>query len=367
MKKRVLSALLVLCMACSMVSTVWATETNATSGAPEPASQTLNLDNEQPGGESGADSTSASSDSTDSTSASSDSTSSGSGSAASDATSDATSGEGDESAASSDSTAASDSTSSSSSASSDSSDSDADDPNAASSDVTGGESGTGTEEEDDPVAEEPSASPEPVPSQPNSAPAAAAPALQAETRATANTFHITWDNYFDVTVHYVDQYGSPIDYNFGCQDQTLTENKTLTFRNFVTVDKIETDTGTYTYDAAHYGSPNGSNVTSVSASQSSFMGTTTRKFDFGSVSLEHNTYPFIGGEGTKTADVYLVYNFEEFQPEELPEGALSIEETVAQDGMFTAVFEKGTLQDGDTVTYRWEVSRTGVQNTWQTV
>ena len=54
MKKRVLSALLVLCMACSMVSTVWATETNATSGAPEPASQTLNLDNEQSGNENGA-------------------------------------------------------------------------------------------------------------------------------------------------------------------------------------------------------------------------------------------------------------------------------------------------------------------------
>ena len=161
MKKRVLSALLVLCMACSMVSTVWATETNATSGAPEPASQTLNLDNEQSGNESGADSTGAPSDSTDSTSASSDSTSSGSSSAASDATSgavsDATSGEGDESAASSDSTAASDSTSSSSSASSDSSDSNADDPNAASSDVTGDESGTGAEEESDPVAEQPSA------------------------------------------------------------------------------------------------------------------------------------------------------------------------------------------------------------------
>lgn len=98
MKKRVLSALLVLCMACSMVSTVWATETNATSGAPEPASQTLNLDNEQSGNENGADSTGAPSDST---SASSDSTSSGSSSAASDATSGATSGEGDESAASS--------------------------------------------------------------------------------------------------------------------------------------------------------------------------------------------------------------------------------------------------------------------------
>ena len=101
MKKRVLSALLVLCMACSMVSTVWAEGTDATSGAPEPASQTLNLDNEQSGKESGADSTGAPSDSTDNTSASSDSTSSGSSSAASDAASDTTSGEGDESAASS--------------------------------------------------------------------------------------------------------------------------------------------------------------------------------------------------------------------------------------------------------------------------
>ena len=44
MKKRVLSALLVLCMACSMVSTVWATETNATSGAPEAASQAITVD-----------------------------------------------------------------------------------------------------------------------------------------------------------------------------------------------------------------------------------------------------------------------------------------------------------------------------------
>ena len=190
MKKRVLSALLVLCMACSMVSTVWATEINATSGAPEPASQTLNLDNGQPGDESGADSTGAPGDSTDSTSASSDNTSSGSSSAASDATSgavsDATSGEGDEGAASSDSTAASDSTSSSSSASSDSSDGDADEQDAASSDVTGDESGTGAEEENDPVAEQPGASSESVPSQPNRAPAAAAPALLAGATVTVD-------------------------------------------------------------------------------------------------------------------------------------------------------------------------------------
>lgn len=267
MKKRVLSALLVLCMACSMVSTVWATETNATSGAPEPASQTLNLDNEQSGDESGADSTGAPSDSTDSASASSDSTSSGSSSAASDATSDATSGEGDEGAASSDSTAASDSTSSSSSASSDSSDSDADEQDTASSDVTGDESGTGAEEENDPAVEQPGASPEPVPSQPNRAPAAAAPALQAETRATANTFHITWGDYFDVTVHYVDQNGSSIEHDFGCQDQRLNNGGSLTFSNFATESTFKTDTGTYTYEGAHYGSYNGGDVTSVSASQ----------------------------------------------------------------------------------------------------
>ena len=159
MKKRVLSALLVLCMACSMVSTVWATETNATSGAPEPASQTLNLDNEQPGDESGADSTGAPSDSTDSsTSASSDSTSSGSSSAASDAASDATSGEGDESAASSDSTAASDSTSSSSSASSDSADGEgtsapSDSEEASQPDGTTGEGETGEGQENASVTE----------------------------------------------------------------------------------------------------------------------------------------------------------------------------------------------------------------------
>ena len=377
MKKRILSALLVLCMACSMVSTVWATETNATSGAPEPASQTLNLDNEQSGDESGADSTGAPSDSTDSsTSASSDSTSSGSSSAASDAASDVISGEGDESAASSDSTAASDSTSSSSSASSDSSDSDADDPDAAGSDVTGDESGTGAGEESGPVDEQPGASSEPVPSQPNRAPAAAAPALPAETRATANTFHITWGDYFDVTVHYVDQYGSPIDYDFGCQNQTLTltENKTLTFRNFVTVDKIETDTGTYTYDAAHYNGYNGDTVSSVSASSESDWG-----LIFGT--YYHYYYTFSNGQrltytsggwnptsNTQTASIYLVYNYEEFQPEELPEDdAISIVETVAQDGMFTAVFEKGTLREGDTVTYTWEVSRNGVAGTWTPV
>lgn len=208
-----------------------------------------------------------------------------------------------------------------------------------------------------------------IPSQPNRAPAAP----QADTRATSNTFHITWGEYFDVTVHYVDQYGAPINYDFGCQDQTLTNGKRLTFSNFAAAGKIETATGTYTYDAAHYNGYNGDTISSVSASSESDWGVLVGTY-------YHYYYTFSNGQrltytsggwnptrNTQTADVYLVYNFEEFPPEELPEGALSIEDSVARDGVFTAVFEEGTLQDGDTVTYRWEVSRTGVQNTWQTV
>ena len=247
MKKRVLSALLVLCMACSMVSTVWATETNATSGAPEPASQTLNLDNGQPGDESGADSTGAPSDSTDSsTSASSDSTSSGSSSAASDATSDATSGEGDESAASSDSTAASDSTSSSSSASSDSSDSNADDPNVASSDVTGDESGTGAEEESAPVAEQPSAGPESAPSQLNSTPAAAPLAVESE-------FTAIWYSGRNpspkITVKLVDEQGKPV--RTDVSDQRFRSDSGFDLTEGVDNDLVPVIEG-YTYQSARY-------------------------------------------------------------------------------------------------------------------
>ena len=251
MKKRVLSALLVLCMACSMVSTVWATETNATSGAPEAASQTLNLDNGQPGDESGADSTGAPSDSTDSsTSASSDSTSSGSSSAASDATSgavsDATSGEGDESAASSDSTAASDSTSSSSSASSDSSDSDADDQDAASSDVTGDESGTGAEEESDLVTEQPSAGPESVPSQLNSAPEAAPLTVADEFTAT---WHSGKNTSPEITVKLVDEQGEPVQTDVS--DQRFSSDSGFDLTEGVDNDLVPVIEG-YTYQSARY-------------------------------------------------------------------------------------------------------------------
>ena len=310
MKKRVLSAILVLCMACGLVSTAWATDEVQAAPTPEPTAQTVTVDPVE---------ATVATDENAATPAP---------------------GEGEESEPPEETPAATE------------------DPAAA-------------EEPDASPApgEEPTPSPEPVPSQPNRAPAAP----QADTRATSNTFHITWGEYFDVTVHYVDQYGAPINYDFGCQDQTLTNGKRLTFSNFAAAGKIETATGTYTYDAAHYNGYNGDTISSVSASSESDWGVLVGTY-------YHYYYTFSNGQrltytsggwnptrNTQTADVYLVYNFEEFPPEELPEGALSIEDSVARDGVFTAVFEEGTLQDGDTVTYRWEVSRTGVQNTWQTV
>ncbi len=354
MKKRVLSALLVLCMACSMVSTVWAEGTNATSGAPEPASQTLNLDNEQSGDESGADGTGAPGDSTDNTSASSDSTSSGSSSAASDATSgavsDATSGEGDEGAASSDSTAASDSTSSSSSASSDSSDSDADDPDAAGSDVTGDESGTGAGEESGPVDEQPGASSESVPSQPNRAPAAAAPALQAETRATANEFKVYWQETWEgawwqpetgqeyVTVQLYNTDGGRITGNVA--DITLYDKENVDF-TAANANNVIPDIPGYRYTGAEYrrsSEGNWNTLISLKTTHSNVYG--SNKWCY-----------FINGDDNRhreTIDgdnLIVRLNYEET--------GLGIVDSVNTDGKFTARFTDPSITEGAEVTYTW--------------
>ena len=217
---------------------------------------------------------------------------------------------------------------------------------------------------------------------PNQAPAASAPeaandapaTLAAEPRATSNSFRITWNDYFDVTVYYVDQNGSSIEHDFACRDQTLTDGNNLTFSDFATQQTFETDTGTYTYTGAHYGSYNGGNVTSVSASQNYndywVYGYYSYYYNFDNERdwrLTYNAGGFSPTHSTQTASIYLVYNYEEFQPEELPEdGAISIEETVAQDGMFTAVYD-GALNEGDTVTYTWEYSLNGVAGTWTPV
>ena len=364
MKKRVISALLALCMACSLAGTAWAEDTapDATAGAPAPAAQTQSLEEEPEPAESKAASDSASSESTvTSDSASSESTApSDSASSESTVTSDSTSSESTvtSDSASSESTVTSDSTSSESTVISDSASSE--------STVTSDSASSSVQS-----------------AKPNKAPAASAPeaandapaTLAAEPRATSNSFHITWSNYFDVTVYYVDQNGSSIEHDFGCKNQTLKNGGSLTFSNFATESTFKTDTGTYTYEGARYGSYNGDNVTSVSASQQTdnywFGGSyNTYYYNFagaGNHQLSYTEYRWNPTSSTQTASIYLVYNYEEFQPEELPEDdAISIVETVARDGMFTAMYN-GALNEGDTVTYTWEYSLNAVANTWKPV
>ena len=363
MKKRVISALLALCMACSLAGTAWAEDTapDATAGAPAPAAQTQSLEEKQEPAESKAASDSVSSESTvTSDSASSESTvTSDSASSESTVTSDSVSSE---------STVTSDSVSSESTVTSDSASSES----TVTSDSASSESTVTSD----------SASSSVQAAKPNQAPAASAPeaandapaTLAAEPRATDNSFRITWGNYFDVTVYYVDQNGSSIEHDFACRDQTLTDGNSLTFSDFATQQTFETDTGTYTYEGAHYGSYNGGNVTSVSASQNYndywVYGYYSYYYNFDNERdwrLTYNAGGFSPTHSTQTASIYLVYNYKEFQPEELPEdGAISIEETVAQDGMFTAVYD-GALNEGDTVTYTWEYSLNGVAGTWTPV
>lgn len=353
MKKRVLSALLVLCMACSMVSTVWAEGTDATSGAPEPASQTLNLDNEQSGDENGADSTGAPGDRTDSTSASSDSTSSSS-SAASDATSDATSG------------AVSDATSGEG------------DESAASSEVVGSE-GTRTpsptptlqpESTEEPAvtpSPEPTSSVEPTPEpmkvQANSVPAAAPQANEdISVYAAGETSIISWGNYFRVTLHYVGTDGQPLDYDFTYQQKEVTNGNSQAFMNMAHPFTFETDTATYTYKESRLdNAQTGQVVTSLSATQEGFI----RKDYY---------YTFYNGSEfvkrlkkssrRQTADVYLIY---EAVPKTIVQpGPLKIEDSVATDGLFTAAFVDPAPQG--TVTYTWERSlNPGDDSSWQEV
>ena len=350
MKKRVLSALLVLCMACSMVSTVWATETNATSGAPEPASQTLNLDSGQPGDESGADSTGVPSDSTDSsTSASSDSTSSGSSSAASDAASgavsDATSGEGDESATPSDSTAASDSTSSSSSASSDS---DVDDQDTASSNVTGDESApSGDSSSSDTTSSKSGTGSESVPDEDtNALPGYAPEAMQANdgisTLALDSEFTITWQkenarNNAVVTVELYDaDTKEPITadvhavnltagdtWNVSSAPQTLTGS----------------DGSTYTYGSAEYGF----NQYGSWSKQGNF--TSVRAYEQKNKVQYSWRYSFNDGNARQTGYTIRLYYTKS-------ESSVTITDSILTDGRLTASYT-GEVEDGQTVTYKW--------------
>lgn len=112
-----------------------------------------------------------------------------------------------------------------------------------------------------------------------------------------STFTITWDDYFEVTVHYVDEKGERI--------STDTEN--LEIQNDRTITFTGKAISGYIYQAAHYGTYNGAVVTAVQASQTE-NNRIIRKLTFKEGDKTVATLTREGWDNdTQTADVYLVY------------------------------------------------------------
>ena len=376
MKKRVISALLALCMACSLAGTAWAEDTapDATAGAPAPAAQTQSLEEKPEPAESKAASDSASSENTvTSDSVSSESTvTSDSASSESTVTSDSASSESTvtSDSASSESTVPSDSASSVSTVTSDSTSSE--------STVTSDSASSESTVTSDSVSSEStvtsdSASSSVQSAKPNQAPAASAPEAANDgisTYAAGGTSRIYWGNYFNVTVYCVDEDGSVISLDgITPQDRNLTDNNTLTFADWV-VGSYETDTDVYNYKEARLDSAGGSVVTSLRASSEGNFGRDYYYYYFynGSSRQRTLTYvdPWIGSDSdTQTANLYLVYT--RTAKEVQPQGDLYIDETVADNGRFTARFQDTvSIPDGAVITYTWQRSLNGTSD-WTTV
>ena len=346
MKKRVLSALLVLCMACSMVSTVWATDPGETA-LPTPAPVT----GQEEQGEQG--------EKVEINTPPADGENDSAPTLAPDA-----------------------------------------EPTPAPGGEEGENEGTGaptptpaqqpesTESTEEPTAA-PSPEPTPAPSpepelnsvqsvQPNQAPAAnrapAAPAADEgiSTYAAGDTSRIYWDNYLDVTVYCVDEDGAVISLGeIIPQEKSLTNNNTLTFADWA-VGSYETDTDVYTYKEARLDNAGGSVVTSLCASHQSGSFTEREKYNYdfynGNNRQQRLTYEQGWWEGTKatqTANLYLIYTRTEKEAEQ--EGDLYIEESVADNGRFTARFQDTvSIPDGAVITYTWQRSLNGTSD-WTTV
>ena len=126
-----------------------------------------------------------------------------------------------------------------------------------------------------------------------------------------STFTITWkeygQEYFNVTVHYVDENGWQIqgphsDY-YGPYDSISDgwSNNTITFD----AEYAGEITG-YTFQGAHYNTFNGSVVTSMRGSyEGNYLSRPTLTFYNGTQQIASLTHYYI--DGTTTADVYLVY------------------------------------------------------------
>lgn len=356
MKKRVLSALLALCLTLSLAGAAFAeNETPVTTASPAPVEQTLDENSTEPTEPAVSDADSNNSVSSDETQddavAGGDSSDSNSTGTSSDEVDDVTS----------DSMAQQDTVS-----------------NADSTPVEGEDGAASTSEGNndalDNTADEEA---KPSGSEETTVPSAdadgenedtASSAVLAETRATKNSFHITWGNYFNVTVEYVDQNGNLLDHDFGYSNQTLTAGQSLEFDKYA-LDSYEVENGTYSFAGAHYGSVGGSTVTTLRASEEEkdyiFGGSYyNRYYDFGDAgSLSYTDYRWDPTRETQTANVYMVYNFTEVEPE--PQD-LYINDTVDENGLFTATFQDGILSGDEEITYTWYRSLSNEED-WEEV
>ncbi len=118
-------------------------------------------------------------------------------------------------------------------------------------------------------------------------------------------FTITWGSYgftyFEVTVHYVDENGQEI-------QGTHSENVTISNNDTVTFSKYAGAISGYSYSAAHYGSYNGSVVTSMRAWQTGNVSNRTHYLAFynGSSQVDRLDDDNKWWE-SETASIYLVY------------------------------------------------------------
>ena len=178
-----------------------------------------------------------------------------------------------------------------------------------------------------------------------------------------SSFVISWSenrtSYFQVTVNYVDADGHPIK---GTQSMEVSigNGKTIPFSDYAG------NINGYTFSGIHYGSVNGDEVASMTASSSQGGFGYNRKYilTFNNAEgemVDTKTYTdnWIVGDTTQTASIYLVYN-------EVVEPGITITDTVVKDGLFTATPTGGLKLPTEDVTYQWERSLNG-STEWENV
>lgn len=168
-----------------------------------------------------------------------------------------------------------------------------------------------------------------------------------------------WTSYFQVTVNYVDADGQPIE---------RTQSKGVSIGNYDTVifSDYAGNIDGYTFSGIHYGSVNGDEVASMTASSSQggfgYYGKYILTFNNAEGEMvDTKTYTdyWIADDTTQTASIYLVYN-------EVVEPGITITDTVVKDGLFTATPTGGLELPTEGVTYQWERSLDG-STEWENV